>query len=326
MADIPDSPDSREETYLAGIAGQDVELPACPYSRKEAYLAQIGDRLDDVDTKIAALATDFSYKGSVENYAALPASPAVGDVYTTSDDGKMYVWDGNAWQVLNMAGVELLQTTGTATDKAMSQNAVASMAFADPATNVKVQLGRHALASGVDAHAIGGGSNSAWAATAASQGALALGTAAKAIGRNSIAFPYSRASVKGEVSFSVSDSDPGNGYNNSSYRLLSGLYDGQSAHDAATVGQAKGTTFNMAIETSSWTALSGSDPYTYEAVISIPNTTTVDTNSIVELINDQAVLFATYGFAITDVTGQAVTIASIGQPAAEVTLKINVRS
>ena len=27
------------------------------------------------------------------------------------------------------------------------------------------------------------------------------------------------------------------GYNNSNYRLLTGLYDGQSAHDAATVGQ-----------------------------------------------------------------------------------------
>ena len=37
-----------------------------------------------------------------------------------------------------------------------------------------------------------------------------------------------------------------NGYNNSNYRLLSGIYDGQSAHDAATVGQITPTTDSSA--------------------------------------------------------------------------------
>ena len=35
----------------------------------------------------------------------------------------------------------------------------------------------------------------------------------------------------------IGPSDTTYGYNNSNYRLLSGLYDGQNAHDAVTVGQ-----------------------------------------------------------------------------------------
>lgn len=161
---------------------------------------------------------------------------------------------------------------------------------------------------------------------------VALGYNARTIGgESSVALgANSKTSAKGEVN--IGSYKTGNygsntgGYNNSNYRLLTGLYPGQSEHDAATVGQAKGTTFSMAIETSSWTALSSSDPYTYSATVSIPSTTTIGNDSIVELINDQAVLFGTYGFAITDITGQVVTIASIGQPSADITLKINVRS
>jgi len=54
-----------------------------------------------INNKIAALATDFSYKGSVEDYYHLPDDAAVGDVYTTLDTGIMYVWDGNQWVALN---------------------------------------------------------------------------------------------------------------------------------------------------------------------------------------------------------------------------------
>lgn len=43
MADLPEEPQSREEQYLAGIAGQDVVLPEQPESRKEQYLAYIAE-------------------------------------------------------------------------------------------------------------------------------------------------------------------------------------------------------------------------------------------------------------------------------------------
>lgn len=76
------------------------------------------------------------------------------------------------------------------------------------------------------------------------------------------------------------------------------------------------------IESSSWSELSDSSPYTYSATVTA--TTTIGTNSIVELINNQAVLFATYGFAIGSISGQNITIYSIGQPSESVTLTLEV--
>lgn len=76
------------------------------------------------------------------------------------------------------------------------------------------------------------------------------------------------------------------------------------------------------IESASWTSLSGQTPYTYSATITL--TTTLDTNSIVELINNQPALFATYGFAIGSISGQVATIYSIGQPSESVTLTLGV--
>lgn len=48
---------------------------------------------------------------------------------------------------------------------------------------------------------------------------------------------WSRASGRGVMSINVTGIGAGGGYNNSNYRLLTGLYDGQNDHDAVTVGQ-----------------------------------------------------------------------------------------
>lgn len=84
-----------------------------------------------------------------------------------------------------------------------------------------------------------------------------------------------------------------------------------------------GTTETLTIATSDWAALASSDPYDYSATVTAA--TTIGANSLVELINDQAVLFATHGFAIGAISGQSVTIYSVGQPSASVSLKINVK-
>ena len=76
------------------------------------------------------------------------------------------------------------------------------------------------------------------------------------------------------------------------------------------------------IESASWTSLSGQTPYTYSATITL--TTALDLNSIVELINNQPTLFATYGFAIGSISGQVATIYSIGQPTESITLTVGV--
>lgn len=73
---------------------------------------------------------------------------------------------------------------------------------------------------------------------------------------------------------------------------------------------------------SSWSALSGKSPFTYSATVTASTTIGADTQ--VELINDDAVKFGTYGFAIGAVSGQTITIYSVGEPATSVTLKVDI--
>lgn len=48
---------------------------------------------------------------------------------------------------------------------------------------------------------------------------------------------YSKPLSSGEVNIGLTSIGAGHGYNNSNYRLISGVYDGQGLHDAATVAQ-----------------------------------------------------------------------------------------
>lgn len=86
-----------------------------------------------------------------------------------------------------------------------------------------------------------------------------------------------------------------------------------------------GTTETATIATADWTALTGADPYDYSATITATATISASTG-VVELLNDQPALFGTYGFAIGAVSGQSVTVYSIGQPDASVSLKLNIRN
>lgn len=79
---------------------------------------------------------------------------------------------------------------------------------------------------------------------------------------------------------------------------------------------------SFSIPITNWTTLENADPYTYSTTVNI--TSALSTNSIVELINNQPVLFATYGFAIGRISGQNITIYSIGQPSENVTLTVGV--
>lgn len=67
-------------------------------------------------------------------------------------------------------------------------------------------------------------------------GGIAIGASAQADNRSSIALgAYSKTSATGEMN--IGSTSTSYGYNSSNYRLLTGVYDGQSAHDAATYGQ-----------------------------------------------------------------------------------------
>ena len=95
---------------------------------------------------------------------------------------------------------------------------------------------------------------------------------------------------------------------------------------AVTDAQFDGAPEVLTIASTDWTALSSSDPYDYSATVTA--TLAISATSTVTLINDQAVLFATHGFAIgsVDTVNNTVTIYSIGAPSASVSLTIKVRS
>jgi len=70
---------------------------------------------------------------------------------------------------------------------------------------------------------------------------------------------------------------------------------------------------------SSWTADNTISPFTYKATVTAQ--TTISTNTVVRLVNNNAIGFATYGWSIGSISGQNITIYSIGQPSSSVTLK-----
>ena len=155
----------------------------------------------------------------------------------------------------------VVQTAGTSTTDVMSQNAATSMVFADPATQKRVKIG--AISSGSDgsvvigygaqggtssaadvvigesAYANNGNRNVVIGSTANtgsnSSHSIAIGASAKVDSsvRGAIALgPGAHATVSGVMDIGASLMTD-RGYNSSTYRLLTGLYDPQSAHDAA---------------------------------------------------------------------------------------------
>jgi len=183
------------------------------------------------------LVTGPTASGS-KNYLVLASnSPIMRIAHSTSSGSEAEIQ-----LILNASNVA--QTTGTSTTNVMSQNAVTSMVYRDPSTKRQVQIGESSTANSnysiaigqytsstaTGSVAIGGGNNGAGAASATAQGSIALGIGAK-------------ASVVGEMNIGTTLTT--SGYNSSNYRLLTGLYDGQSAHDAVTVGQVNSVIDNL---------------------------------------------------------------------------------
>lgn len=216
----------------------------------------------------------------------------VGQLYEDTTNGDLYQLKSidttvtpntyNWEEVGGGSGPTVVQTIGTSTTDVMSQNAVTSMVFADPAAQTKIkigaganvnegwsgiEIGSNASCTGGAAIAIGraanagtGGGNVAIGqnATGTSGGynySVSIGNSSLVSGSaNGIAIGFestvsnavggvaigagAKATQGGQVDFSaVGVNTIGTGYNNSNYRLLTGLYDGQSAHDAATLAQ-----------------------------------------------------------------------------------------
>lgn len=218
--------------------------------------------------KVYTTANDYYYAGVLNTYVIEKTS--TGQAAYTALRGTSVQYgvtnsDGTASQpqAEALSNANLVQTTGTSTTNVMSQNAVTSMVYADPGTNqvvniggstvngsyataigkntstngnYAVALGSYSRGGGAGSVAVGGGTSSQARTEASGNYSISIGSGALASGTGSIALGRSSVATRqGEMN--IGSNSTVYGYNNSFYRLLTGLYDGQSAHDAATKGQ-----------------------------------------------------------------------------------------
>lgn len=212
-----------------------------------------GDTISATDTTYA----DFTgTDGTAAGAAGLVPAPA------TTDAGKFLKADGTWDTAGGGGGPTVVQTTGTSTTDVMSQNAVSSMVFATPSdTTDKIRIG-NSNPTGTWGVNIGGSasqSGTVQRATNIGGGSSAAANASTAIGNNASVSStyigavalgaYARPDSSGQVH--IGSSQTQYGYNSSNYRLLTGLYDGQNAHDAVTVEQVNATidAINTALST-----------------------------------------------------------------------------
>lgn len=189
-----------------------------------------GDNITITDDTISATDTTYTAFTGTDGTAAgtvgLVPAPA------TTDAGKFLKADGTWDTAGGGSGPTVVQTTGTSTTDVMSQKAVTSMVYADPSLKSRVQIGDNAQAQAANTVSIGAG------AVSSTVRSVAVGPYSVATQSYSVALGYgSTANAQGEVGIGLAQAYNTSGYNNSQYRLLTGLYDGQSAHDAATKGQ-----------------------------------------------------------------------------------------
>lgn len=198
-----------------------------------------------IDSNNEISATDTTYSDFVGTDGTAVGVHGLVPAPATTDAGKFLKADGTWASAGGGGGVTVVQTTGTSTTDVMSQNAASSMVFADPGTDYKIEIGGGASATGTASVAIGR------SATVGAANSVAIGYNANTAYTNSVAIGRNaKATLNGE--FHIGSGTQSNGYLNTSYRLLTGVYDGQSAHDAVTVGQVNATidAINTALSTS----------------------------------------------------------------------------
>ena len=194
--------------------------------------------------------------GSTAGTNGLVPAPA------TTDAGKFLKADGT-WDDAG-SSVNVVQTTGTSMTDVMSQGASHALVYADwYRTDTTVPVWAQTIDKVRIGQGFGQSSNSGtysqgdWSVligangTARGQFAVHIGSGGgsstgqsslgfqhgKADGAYSVAFDGGETSTQGVFTIGIDRADLANqGYNSSSYRLLTGLYDPQSDHDAATKG------------------------------------------------------------------------------------------
>lgn len=212
-------------------------------------------------------ATDTTYSdftgtdGTAAGTAGLVPAPAIADA------GKFLNADGTWDEVASP--ITIAQTTGQSTTDVMSQKAVTDELFYNNAKQ-KIQIGGGAdsnsggnvssiaigsskakndcaIAIGRNASSLAGNSISLGrdsSCTSSATNSMAIGRLSSATAMSAVALGV-RATATQQGQFDISTGTENWGYNDSNYRLLTGLYDPQNAHDAATKGYVDGLVGNV---------------------------------------------------------------------------------
>lgn len=290
------SGDTKTNQYLDIAAnGTRADLPTdtCCETRTQSLIRGVAERVISVEEEVERLENNPDVVDIVATYQDLQNYDTSGltdkDIIrvledsTHNNNSTYYRWNAATNQfdfvgeISGGSSVNVVQATGTSNTDVMSQSAVSSVLFDDPAGRTRVKIGERAAANGSQSVAIGhwartgnpscvaiGGSNDVTSAAAAiGNGATAVGSGARIEGgagglvgnfgtvvgynasvagaRCGVAIgAYSKATENGQFDISTLATTNTWGYNNSQYRLLTGLYDPQNAHDAATKGYVDG--------------------------------------------------------------------------------------
>lgn len=273
------SGDTKTNQYLDIAAnGTRADLPTdtCCETRTQTLIRGVAERIMDVEEEVERLENNPDVVDIVATYADLEDYDTSGltdkDIIRVLEDethdgnSTYYRWNATTSQfdfvgeISGGSSVNVVQTTGTSTTDVMSQDATSKMIYVDPTnTTSGIAIGKESpQATSSRAIAVGNDSRANFT------NSIALGYYARPSHSNSIALGAGAVTTDtGQVSIQKVSS--GYGHNNTVYTLLSGLYDGQSAHDAATYGQLNtrmGGLTIVSISQTDYDALATKDPNT----------------------------------------------------------------
>lgn len=178
---------------------------------------------------------------------------------STQSAGVAQVWDSNTgFKQIEIAVNDEIWLTKTNTSNGSAASSVYpqriltnNKVFRDTSKSA-VQLGNNASSQGDYTISIGYQASTTNVGPYESNIAIGRNSRTWMSAENSVALGFgASASSKGQFDISTSAISSVAGYNDSAYRLLTGVYDGQSAHDAVTVGQVNGVidAINTALST-----------------------------------------------------------------------------
>ena len=199
-------------------------------------------------------ATDTTYSPFVGTDGVSSGSSGLVPAPATTDAGKFLKADGT-WDTAGGGGPTVVQTTGSSQTDVMSQDATTKMIFIPLLANqtaIKIGSGGVFNNTAFSAISIGSSANiragesvvvgTSASVTQNSGGAVVIGANAKSgNGSNnygSIALGWGAGgNITASGMMDIGSLNTSYGYNNTAYRLITGVHDGQGAHDAATVAQ-----------------------------------------------------------------------------------------